>query len=400
MSNAREPPRFFGFSAPHGAIGDFHGVLIDILAAKFYNERMNVYLDYAASAPLRREVLDEMLSSAELFANPDSLHAPGRLAAAALLAARDKISALTGGADVYFTAGGTEADNWAVRCLGEGDILLSPIEHAAVLESAPLRGGEQFFAAVDGDGIVSADFEHTMPESVGLVAVMGANNEVGSLQPLEELARAAHARGALLFSDCVQAACSQNLREIMRHADAISLSAHKLGGPKGAGALVVKKGVKLRPLIAGGEQERGKRGGTANLAAAVGMAKALELADAERAAFCRLTKALRDLFEDALLRSLGGRIAIDGANRVPNISHVTFAGASSPLLPLLDLKGVYASGGAACSAHAARPSHVLLAMGRSAEEAERGVRFSFGMQTTREEVLFAARAVIDCMQPL
>lgn len=373
---------------------------IDNPNAGVYNEIMNVYLDYAASAPLRSEVREEMLRAFDEFGNPDSLHAYGRRAADLLLRARDRVAAVLGvsPAEVYFTAGGTEADNWAVRCLGEKDVLLSPAEHAAVLEAAPLRDGKAHFCRVDENGIVSTDSVYTMPESVGLVAVMGANNEVGSLQPVKELAEAAHARGAVFFSDCVQAACSQDLKEILRHADAISLSAHKLGGPKGAGVLAVKKGVKLRRLIAGGEQERGLRGGTADLAAAVGMARSLELAAAEREAFCRHTGALRDLFERTLRRELGEGVRIDGANRVPNISHLTFAQGSDALLSLLDLHGVAASGGAACSAHAARPSHVMRAMGRSEREARQGVRFSFGMETREEEVLFAARVVADCLK--
>ena len=359
---------------------------------------MNVYLDHAATTPLREEVLEAMLPCLrENFGNPDSLHAFGRRAAHAVTEARDKIANILGvrPSEVYFTSGGTEADNWAVRGVGEGDILYSPIEHAAAMSAIPLRKCKKAVpCTVSARGTVQTDFEGGMPEGVSLVCVMAVNNETGCIQPLEELSSLCHARGAYLFSDCVQVASSLSLREILRHADAISLSSHKIGGPKGVGALVVKKGVPLRPLIVGGEQERGLRGGTLNVAGIVGFAAALELAQREREAFCTHTGALRDLFERTVLSALGGEVKVDGEDRVPNISHLTFARGGDAFLTLLDLGGVACSGGAACSAHASVPSHVLLAMGRSEEEARRGARFSFGRETTEEETRFAASAVI------
>ena len=215
------------------------------------------------------------------------------------------------------------------------------------------------------------------------------------MQPVAELAAAAHAAGAYFFSDCVQAAASCDLKELARHADALALSAHKVGGPKGVGALVVKKGVPIAPLIAGGEQERGLRGGTSNVAGAVGFARALSLAQAEREAYIRHTGSLRDAFEQRILAELGSEVRADGARRVPNISHLTFARGGTAFLNVLDLAGVACSGGAACSSHSAQPSHVLMAMGRSAEEALRGVRFSFGRETTAEEAARAADIVIE-----
>lgn len=363
---------------------------------------MNVYLDYAATTPLLPEVFEEMLPYLkENFGNPDSLHSYGRRAAHAVTAARDRIAAVLGvkPSEVYFTSGGTEADNWAVRCLGHGSALCSPIEHAAVLSAATLRERGSRLCGVGEDGIVRAAHLHgTMSEDAGLVCVMAANNETGAIQPLSEISAFAHEHGALLFSDCVQAACSLDLKEILRHADAISLSAHKIGGPKGVGALVVKKGAKLSPLVVGGEQERSLRGGTLNVAGVVGFARALELAQNNREAFSRHTGRLRDAFEEKLLTALGDRVKVDGANRVPNISHLTFEGGSEVFLNLLDLKGIACSGGAACSAHASLPSHVMLAMGRTPEEAKKGVRFSFGMQTTEAEAFFAADTVIELLR--
>ncbi len=363
-----------------------------------------IYLDYAATSPLREEALEAMLPYfKEAFGNPDSLHACGRRAAAALQSARDAIAAALGvqPSEVYFTSGGTEADNWAARGIARGGaaekLLVSPVEHAAVLSAVSLRR-EHVVCRVGEDGVVSPDHVRDLLAASGgvsLVGVMAVNNETGCVQPVAELAAAAHAAGAYFFSDCVQAASSCDLKELARHADALALSAHKVGGPKGVGALVVKKGVPIAPLIAGGEQERGLRGGTSNVAGAVGFARALSLAQAEREAYIRRTGSLRDAFEQRILAELGSEVRADGARRVPNISHLTFARGGTAFLNALDLAGVACSGGAACSSHSAQPSHVLMAMGRSAEEALRGVRFSFGRETTAEEAARAADIVIE-----
>ena len=363
-----------------------------------------IYLDYAATSPLREEALEAMLPYfKEEFGNPDSLHACGRRAAAALQRARDAIAAALGvqPSEVYFTSGGTEADNWAARGIARGGaaekFLVSPVEHAAVL-SAVSAHREHVVCRVGEDGVVSPDHVRDLLAASGgvsLVGVMAVNNETGCVQPVAELAAAAHAAGAYFFSDCVQAASSCDLKELARHADALALSAHKVGGPKGVGALVVKKGVPIAPLIAGGEQERGLRGGTSNVAGAVGFARALSLAQAEREAYIRHTGSLRDAFEQRILAELGSEVRADGARRVPNISHLTFARGGTAFLNALDLAGVACSGGAACSSHSAQPSHVLMAMGRSAEEALRGVRFSFGRETTAEEAARAADIVIE-----
>ena len=363
-----------------------------------------IYLDYAATSPLREEALEAMLPYfKEEFGNPDSLHACGRRAAAALQSARDAIAAALGvqPSEVYFTSGGTEADNWAARGIARGEaaekFLVSPVEHAAVL-SAVSAHREHVVCRVGEDGVVSPDHVRDLLAASGgvsLVGVMAVNNETGCVQPIAELAAAAHAAGAYFFSDCVQAASSCDLKELARHADALALSAHKVGGPKGVGALVVKKGVPIAPLIAGGEQERGLRGGTSNVAGAVGFARALSLAQAEREAYIRHTGSLRDAFEQRILAELGSEVRADGARRVPNISHLTFARGGTAFLNALDLAGVACSGGAACSSHSAQPSHVLMAMGRSAEEVLRGVRFSFGRETTAEEAARAADTVIE-----
>lgn len=361
---------------------------------------MNVYLDYAATTPLDQDVLEKMLPLLrDNFGNPDSLHSFGRGAAYAVTNARDTVARILGvhPNEVYFTSGGTEADNWAVRSLAQGKaIVVSDIEHQAVLSAAKLRGDFRF-AHVNRGGIVAAQaIDDALCEDTGLVCVMAVNNETGCVQPLEELSALCKRKGIFLFSDCVQAATSQDLKRICKLCDCVSLSGHKLYGPKGVGALVVKKGVKLSPLIAGGEQERGLRGGTLNPAAIVGFAAALEKAQNERETFCAHTARLRDLFEETVCAALGDKVKRDGENRAPNISHLTFEKGGEALLNKLDLCGVACSGGAACSAHASLPSHVMLAMGRGEEEAKRGIRFSFGKNTTEEEVLFAVEQIVKC----
>ncbi|MDE6677356.1 MAG: cysteine desulfurase [Clostridia bacterium] len=361
---------------------------------------MNAYLDYAATTPLDKEILDKMLPYlTEEFGNPDSLHAYGRRAAYAVSEARDRVAGVLGvkPAEVYFTSGGTEADNWAMLRLSTGRLCVSSIEHTAVLSAVRVR---TTYAKPNEDGIVTPQaVEDAINSDTRLVCVMAVNNETGCIQPIKEISALCKTRGLLLFSDCVQAAVTQDLKELCGYADAISLSGHKIYGPKGTGVLVVKKGVPLRPLIAGGEQERGLRGGTLNVPGVVGFSYALEKVQKERERFCKKTEALRAMFEDKLKNALGSRIRIDGTNRAPNISHITFAGGDA-LLNRLDLKGVCASGGAACSAHSALPSHVMLAMGKTEAEAKNGVRFSFGKHTTEAEINFAAQTVIECVNGL
>lgn len=365
---------------------------------------MNVYLDYAATTPLDKEVFAEMLPFfQENFGNPDSLHGYGRNAAYAVTQARDRIAEILGvhANEVYFTSGGTEADNWAVRRAAAGKAaVVSAIEHQAALSAARLRqegGDEVVYAPCNAEGAVTASaVKSVMPQGAGLVCVMAVNNETGAIQPLKEISALCKERGALLFSDCVQAATTQDMKQICSYCDLVALSGHKLYGPKGIGVLVVKKGVEIAPLIAGGEQERGLRGGTLNPAAIVGFAAALERAQARRERFCEHTLRLRDLFEEKIFAALGDRVQTDGRFRAPNVSHLTFEKGGEAFLNRLDLCGIACSGGAACSAHAALPSHVMLAMGRSEAEARRGVRFSFGKDTTEEEVLFAAEKVVEC----
>lgn len=362
-----------------------------------------IYLDYAATTPLDPQVLREMLPYlTECYGNADSLHSEGRRAAYAVTCARDRIAQVFGVKpnEVYFTSGGTEADNWAVRCLSAPDskngVAISAIEHHAVLGAGEhvLREGRSLVRIpVTGAGAVTVDgVREALSSDTGVVCVQAVNNETGVVQPIREIAALCREQGKILFSDCVQAACSQDLKELAGECDALSVSAHKVYGPKGVGALIVKNGTPLSPLLSGGEQERNLRGGTLNVAAIVGFSYALEFVQKNREAFCTHTRTLRDYFESLVKNALGERVRVDGENRAPNVSHLTvLCDGGEAALNRLDLAGVAASGGAACAAHSVTPSHVMLAMGASEKEARSGLRFSFGRSTTKEEVEEVAR---------
>lgn len=369
-----------------------------------------IYLDHAATTPVDERVIEKMLPYfGERFGNPHSPHAFGRCAAAAIDAARDEIASLLGArsSEIYFTSGGTEADNWAVRgsvrASGKKHFVVGATEHHAVLEAAELLKGEDCelsLAPVDEYGAADlASLQGLLRQDTALVAVMAANNEVGTVQPLAEAAAAAHGCGALFFTDAVQAAGALELNVNEIGCDLLSLSSHKFYGPKGAGALYVRAGTPLAKLIAGGQQERGLRGGTLNVPAIVGMAEAFRLACKERQERTAQIRAARDAFVQEILQTIPG-VRYNGhpQQRLPGNAHFTFEGvAGDALLAALDLAGVAASGGAACSSGSAKPSHVLLAMGRTEREARAGVRFTFGKNTSEEEALRAAQIVRNCV---
>lgn len=369
-----------------------------------------IYLDHAATTPVDERVIEKMLPYfGERFGNPHSPHAFGRCAAAAIDAARDEIASLLGArsSEIYFTSGGTEADNWAVRgsvrASGKKHFVVGATEHHAVLEAAELlkgEGCELSLAPVDEYGAADlASLQGLLRQDTALVAVMAANNEVGTVQPIKEIAAAAHGCGALFFTDAVQAAGALELNVNEIGCDLLSLSSHKFYGPKGAGALYVRAGTPLAKLIAGGQQERGLRGGTLNVPAIVGMAEAFRLACKERQERTAQVRAARDAFVQEILQTIPG-VRYNGhpQQRLPGNAHFTFEGvAGDALLAALDLAGVAASGGAACSSGSAKPSHVLLAMGRTEREARAGVRFTFGKNTSEEEALRAAQIVRNCV---
>lgn len=377
-----------------------------------------IYLDHAATTPLRPEVVEAMRPFAqEVFGNPSSLHARGREARRRVDEARDRIAAILRcrPGEIYFTSGGSESDTWAlmgsvVAARERGDprrrIMVSAVEHRAVLDTAEAlaRSGVNVdYLPVDRFGRIAVDEVVERVErqkDTLLVAVMYANNEVGTIQPVRELGARLRELGVLFFVDAVQAPgyLPLDLQELP--CDLLALSAHKFNGPKGAGLLYVRRGVEIAPLVHGGAQERGRRGGTENVAGVVGMAVALELAEGERPAEAKRVAALRDrLF--ALIRKALPDTRCHGhpAERLPNNLNLSWPGvASDTLLLALDLAGVEASSGAACSAGALTESHVLTAMGVREAEAGGPLRLSLGRGNTEAEIDEAARRIVAAVE--
>lgn len=354
------------------------------------------YFDHAATTPLDRRVLEAMMPYlTECYANPSSSHAMGREACRAVDEARDGIARLLGRKpkEVYFTSGGTEADNWALKGAALANrergrhILISAFEHPAVFESASFlqkQGYEVELIPVRADGIVDLTaLSSLLREDTCLVAVMSANNEVGTIQPLAEIATLVHEKGALFFTDAVQA---MGELPAFDGADLLSFSSHKLYGPKGVGALVVGGGVKLERLHHGGMQERSLRGGTTPTAQIVGFSKAFSLACAEREDRTKRVRSLRDRFLKGILSLPGTALNGDGEKRLASNANIFFEGRNGQaLLNKLDLAGICASAGSACTSGAVHPSHTLLAMGKE-KEASSSIRFSFGKDNTETEI--------------
>lgn len=362
---------------------------------------MSVYLDHNATTPLDPEVLLEMMPFlTDAFGNPSSVHSFGREARRAIDVARARAAALIGAQpdEILFTGSGTEADNLAI--LGSADlsaakrcVVTTSVEHHAVLN--PCRrlersGGRVTFLSVNRDGVIGVDAAR---ESIGndtaAASIMLANNVTGVVQPVTALSKKARATGTLLHSDAVQAVGKMPVDVRTLGVDLLSFSAHKINGPKGVGALFVRRGVALSPVFSGGRQERGLRPGTENVAAIAGFGRACELAALRLDENVERISPLRSLFEVELLERIPG-VTINGAfaPRVCGTTSVSFDHVDGDALVIrLDLLGVAASSGAACNTLDREPSHVLLAMGRSEEEARSSVRFSFGRGNTAEEIV-------------
>lgn len=368
-----------------------------------------IFLDHAATSPVRREALEAMwpyLTNA--FGNPSSRHGLGDEAARALEWARETVAAVTGSrpGDVVFTSGGTEADNLAVKGIPLATprgrhVVVSPVEHEAVLEAAGYlerrHGFEVSFADVDEHGLVRPEaLARVLRSDTTLVSVQLANNEVGTVQPVAELAGLARAVGARVHTDAVQAAGWLPLRLDELDVDALSLAGHKVGAPKGTGALIVRGRVPLEPVLHGGGQERGRRSGTENVAGAVAFATALQLAEQERAETVERVGALgRELVTRVLREVPGATLTGDPESRLPGTASFVFPGAAGePVLLELERDGVLSSSGSACAVGRDEPSHVLTAMGIPPELAQTAVRFTLGRETTEDEVRAAADAVV------
>jgi cysteine desulfurase len=347
---------------------------------------MTAYLDHAATTPLRPEALEAMLPFlTEHFGNPSGSHSVSRRAKLAIEEARDVVAAGLGcqPSEVVFTGGGTEADNLAIAgVVGVETVACTDVEHHAVLHAVQARGGR--VVPVDQIGATGAD----------LVSVMLANNETGTVHPLPDV--------RLLHTDAVAAFPWVDVARVAAPAHLVSVSAHKFGGPKGVGALVVRQGVRVEPLLHGGGQEQERRSGTHNVAGIVGMAAAMRVTASEREATVARVGRLRDRLADGLLATIPGALETgDRATKVAGNCHIRFPGIESEaLLVLLDDAGVCASAGSACASGAIEPSHVLTAMGIPRHEALAAVRFSLGATTTDADVDLALKVVPDAVARL
>jgi cysteine desulfurase len=372
----------------------------------------HIYLDHNATTPVAPEVREAMLPFlGEDFGNPSSVHWFGQRARRAVERAREQVADLLGAdpREIVFTGGGTEAANQALRgtveAAGRSDaaVVTSAVEHKAVL-SPCLRleqsGVRVTIVGVDADGVVDvAAVAAALDERTVLVAVIFANNEVGTIQPVERIVETAHARGVPVFTDAVQAVGRLPLDVRTLGVDLLALSGHKLYGPKGVGALYVRRGTRVGPLILGGDHEGGRRAGTENVPAIVGLGRACELARGRLDADGRRLRVLRDRLEAGILSRVPDA-QFHGARerRLPNTASVSFPGVEGEsLLMNLDLLGVAVSTGSACSAGSLRPSHVLLAMGRPAEVAHAAIRLSLGRDNTEEEIDIAIEAVAEAV---
>ncbi len=357
-----------------------------------------IYLDHAATTPVREEVFEAMKPFyGPRFGNPSSTHRWGREARAALDEARERVGRCLGARpdEICFTSGGTEADNLAIlgawralRAKGRTAIVTTPIEHKAILgavHQAAHEGAEERFLAMTPDGVIDpASFDELVDDQVAVCSMMWVNNEIGSIQPLPQLAAKAKERGAMVHTDAVQAFGKVQIDAQRQQFDFLTISGHKFGAPKGIGALFIRRGVHLEPLMHGGTQDRGRRPGTENVAAAVGLARAAELTLAECDAHCARIRQLRDKLEAGILAKVPDAVIHGrGAERAPHILNVSVPGTDSEsLLMALDLRGIAASGGSACQSGSISPSHVLTAIGVRPDLASAAIRMSLGVLTT------------------
>lgn len=362
-----------------------------------------IYLDHAATTPVRPEVLEAMTPFfGPRFGNPSSVHRWGREARAALDEARERVARCLGAApdEICFTSGGTEADNLAVlgawrllKSKGKLAVVTTPIEHKAVLQAvhqAAKEGAEERLLAVGPDGVVSLDDAKAKLGSgdVAVVSVMWVNNEVGVMQPIAELTAMAKAAGAVFHTDAVQAFGKVPVDARAIPFDYASISGHKIGAPKGIGAFYIRRGAPYEAQSFGGSQERGRRAGTENVAYAVGLARAMELAVEEREQHWTELEAMRDRLEARLLERIPDAVVHGrGAPRAPHVLNISVPGTDSEsLLMALDLQGVACSSGSACQSGSITPSHVLSAMGVRADVANAAIRMSLGQLSTPSDV--------------
>ncbi len=366
------------------------------------SDPMRIYFDHNATTPLSPDVIDTMARVLrEEFGNPSSVHHFGQRAKAVVDEARSAVASLIHAepSEVVFTSGGTESDNFALRgvadvlhATGRRRLIACTIEHEAVLNTVKAlskRGHDTTLLPVDNLGMVSPDaLASAITDDTAIVSVMHANNEIGTIQPIAELARIAHEHGALVHTDAVQSTGKIPVDARALGVDLLSLSAHKFNGPKGAGALWIKRGTRISAILTGGKHERTRRAGTENVPAIAGLGAAARLAAAKLDTEAARVSALRDRLEARVLATVSGT-AVNGATdrRVPNTTNISFDGVEAEsLLIALDLEGIAVSTGSACSSGTLEPSHVLRAMGLPSHRTQNSIRISLGAGNTDAEV--------------
>ncbi len=358
-----------------------------------------LYLDNAATTPIAPEVLDAMMPYlTEKFGNPATLYSLGGEARQALENAREQVAALIDAQDpseVVFNSGGSESDNWAIRGVmelapPEARLACSAFEHHAVLDTCQAVGrGREVLIDVDSDGIVRPDvLRKGLPTNIALVSIMHSNNEIGTIQPIKELCEIAHEAGALFHTDAVQSVGKIPFSVRQLGVDLASMSGHKLNGPKGIGAMYIRKGTKIAHYQTGGGQEQGRRGGTVNVAGAVGFGKAAEIAKRDLESEMARITAIRDRIIDRVLAEIpDSRLNGSRTNRLPQNAHFSFKGTEGESILLnLDMMGICCSAGAACSSGEVHMSHVLRALGLSPEWGHGSLRVSFGRYTNESDI--------------
>ena len=370
-----------------------------------------VYADNAATTAVSPQVLEAMLPYyKEVYGNPSSLYSVGQKAKAALEEARETVAAClgAGAGEIYFTSCGTESDNWAIKGAahamkkkGKDHIITSAFEHHAVLHTCQALEKEGFsvtYLPVHENGIVRVEeLEAALTEDTGLVTIMYANNEIGTLQPIPQIGKLCREKGIWFHTDAVQAVGQVPIDVKEQNIDMLSLSGHKLHAPKGVGALYIRRGVRIPNLLDGGAQERGKRGGTENVAQIVGLAAAMKAACATIQERREKLAAMQDKLIDAILRIDRCRLNGDRKQRLPgNVSFCLQGVEGESLLLMLDLKGISASSGSACTSGSLDPSHVLLAIGLPHEVAHGSLRLSFGDYNTMEDIDY----IIETLPPI
>jgi cysteine desulfurase len=377
--------------------------------------QLPVYLDHSATTPVAPEVLQAMLPFFDrAYGNPSTIYTMGQEAREAVERAREQVARLVNADadEVFFTSGGTESDNWAIKGVArawrerKNHLITTPIEHHAVLEACEsLRemGWEITFVPVDSTGLVDpADVRRAITPCTGLISVMHANNEVGTIEPIAEIGAIAREHGIPFHTDAVQTVGRVPVDIEALNADLLTISAHKLYGPKGVGALIVRRGTPIRPLLDGGGQERGRRGGTYNVPGIVGLGAAAERAMRCAAEEMERVRGLRDRLVAGIMERVPDAILTGHpVQRLPNNAHLAFADVEGEsLVLLLDAVGIYCSAGAACSSGDTEPSHVLVAMGVEPRLIEGSVRFTLGKDNTEEQIDYTIEQIVRAVQKL